>query len=208
MVTSLRKNSNTWRIWAIIAVAIFGSAGGKLTAGEKRIIHFPKDRSLGILYVRGSDIEGRESWQGWEELGQARGEISVSHGKELKLVVSYNNYESLAALASLSANDIQDLFIRCRHLQDSDLVHLKGLTGLQSLGLTSGYSSYTCPLTGEGFVYMKGMSSLQDLVIQFTMIDDESLAHLKYLMSLENLTLWNNRRISGNGAKTLAGDEK
>jgi len=170
---------------------------------KARIAYFPKDRSLGILFTRVSGVEGRESWQGWEELGQARGEISISHGKELRLTVLDNNYENFAYLASLSSNDIQNLYIRCRHLQDSDLVHLKGLTGLQSLRLTSGSSAYTCPLTGEGFVYLKGMNSLQDLVILFTMIDDESLAHFKYLTSLENLTLWNNKGISGDGLSHL-----
>jgi len=168
-------------------------------AAETRIVHFPADRSLGILYTRDSGVEGRKSWQGWEELGQARGEISISHGKELRLMISDSNYESISHLASLGANDIQNLYIRCRHLQDSDMVHLKGLTGLESLGLSSGRSSYTCPLTGTGFIYLRDMSLLRNLVVQFTMIDDESLGHLKNLTSLENLTLWNNMAISGEG---------
>ena len=178
---------------------IFCPGQAALGAAEARTVHFPADRSLGILYTRDSGVEGRESWQGWEELGQARGEISISQGKELRLMISDNNYQHIAELASLGANDIQNLYIRCRYLQDSDMVHLKGLTGLQSLGLSSGRSTYTCPLTGKGFIYLKGMNSLRNFVIQFTMIDDESLAHLKNLTSLENLTLLNNRAISGEG---------
>ena len=183
--------------------AVFCSEQSALGVAKARVVHFPKDRSLGVLYTRDSDVAGRESWQGWEELGQARGEISISPGKELRLAVSDNNYKNFAHLASLGANDIQNLYVSCRHLQDADLIPLKGLTGLQSLALTSGRSTYTCPLTGEGFINLKGMNSLRNLVILFTMIDDESLAHMKYLTSLESLTLWNNRGISGDGLSYL-----
>lgn len=186
----------------------FGITIGSICAfgaesSQARVVNFPQDRSLGVLYLRDAGVEGRESWQDWEELSQARGEISVLPGQELRLMVSGNNYEHLADLASLGANDIQDLHIRCRNLRDSDLMHLNGLTGLQSLALSSGRSSYTCPLTGEGFVNLKRMRSLRNLVIQFTMISDESLAHFRYLTSLESLTLWNDEGISGDGLSYL-----
>ena len=166
---------------------------------KEHIVHFPPDKSLGILYTRDSSVESRESWQEWEELGQARGEISISHGKELQLAVSDNTYQYIAEFSSLRANDIKSLLISCRNLQDSDIAYLKGLTGLQSLSLSSGSSSYTCPLTGKGFVYLKDMSSLRDLALYFTMIDDESLAHLKYLTSLESLRFVLDKGIFGEG---------
>jgi Leucine-rich repeat (LRR) protein len=185
----------------IIGVITITFCSERTTFGQDKThtVHFPKDRSLGILYTRDSGIEGRESWQGWEELGQARGEISIPPDKELRLVMSDNNYQHIAELASLGANDIQNLYIPCRDLRDSDLAYLEGLTGLQSLGLSSGRSYHTCSLTGVGFVYLKGMSSLRNLDILYTMIDDESLAHFKYLTSLESLHLSNNRGISGDG---------
>jgi len=179
------------------------SGPSKLTADKTRIVHFPKDRSLGTLYVRDSDIEGRKSWEGWKELGQARGEISVPEGKELRLVVREKTFENLADLSVLGANDIQDLTVNCRNLQDADMVHLKGLTGLQSLTLSSGRSSYTCPMTGEGLVHLKGMSSLRNLSILFTMINDESLAHLKYLTNLDRLSILNTEEINGVGLAYL-----
>jgi beta-lactamase regulating signal transducer with metallopeptidase domain/Leucine-rich repeat (LRR) protein len=170
---------------------------------QVRMLHFPQDRSLGVLYTRDSELRDRRSRQGWEELGQARGEISVLPGKELRLAVSDHNYEHLAGLASLGANDIQDLSISCRNLKDSDLLHLKGLAGLQSLRLSSGSSTYTCPLTGEGLACLQGMRSLRNLGIMFTMISDESLIHFKYLTNLENLNLWNDKGISGDGLAHL-----
>jgi len=197
----MRYVTNTFMTLLIVFSSGFAFCPERVAfvAATSRIVHFPADRSLGILYTRDSGVEGKESWQGWEELGQARGEISISHGRELRLMISDSNYESFSHLASLGAKDIQNLYIRCRCLQDSDLVHLKGLTGLESLGFSSGRSSYTCPLTGKGFIYLSGMSSLRNLVVQFTMIDNESLGHLKNLTSLENLTLWNNMAIPGEG---------
>jgi len=175
----------------------------KRTVGETQIVLFPKDRSLGRLYVRDSGIEGRESWEGWQELGPARGEISVSQGKELKLEVSEKTFENLADLVALRASDIQNLYICYRNLQDSDLVHLKGLTGLQSLTLSSGSSEYTCPIKGEGLVNLRGMESLRQLMIQFTSIRDESLVHLKHLTNLENLLIWNAEELTGKGLSHL-----
>jgi len=95
------------------------------------IMRYVTNTFVALLIVV-SGVAGRESWQGWEELWQVRGEISISHGKELRLIISDNNYESFAHLASLGENYIQNVYIRCRYLQDSDLVHLKGLTHLKN----------------------------------------------------------------------------
>ncbi len=164
-----------------------------------KIISFPENKSLGILSIRDSGIGGRKSWEGWKELGQARGNISIPNNKEIRLEISDNNYENLAGLASLKSNDIKVLSIYCRNLQDSDLVYLKELTGLESLVLSSGISRYTCPLNGEGFVNLNGMTSLKKLLLQFTKVNDENLVFLKSLNSLNELTIMNDNEITGEG---------
>ena len=44
-----------------------------LSSQQERTIHFPEDRSIGILYIRDIDKPGSD----WEELGEARGNITV-----------------------------------------------------------------------------------------------------------------------------------
>jgi len=44
-----------------------------LSSQKDRTIYFPEDRSIGILYIRDIDKPGSD----WEELGEARGNITV-----------------------------------------------------------------------------------------------------------------------------------
>jgi len=166
--------------------------------GAERILRFPEDRSVGLLYRRNPDAN-LSIWDGWQELGQARGEIAVPERSERRLDVSERTYENLSSLANLRPDDIHHLVLSCPTLADDDLRHLAGLTAIRSLTLSSGSSGQTCPMTGDGLSFLKGMTSLRELRILFSQIRDESLAHLQPLSRLENLTLWNDEQIRGDG---------
>jgi beta-lactamase regulating signal transducer with metallopeptidase domain/Leucine-rich repeat (LRR) protein len=162
----------------------------------ERIIHFPKERSLGLLSLRSAHAD---EWEKWRERGQARGDTPVPEGTQRRLSVTEKTYENLADLATLRADDLQDLYLSSPQLQDDDLRHLKGLTGLQFLTLSSGSNGRTCPMNGEGLAYLRDLKSLRHLRILFTQITDESLRHLEPLSRLEDLTLWNDEQIHGQG---------
>ena len=65
---------------------------------------------------------------------------------------------------------------------DAGLVHLKGLTSLQTLSLGG-------PVTGAGLVHLKGLTNLQYLYLGGTQVTDAGLVHLKALTNLPRLNL-------------------
>jgi Leucine-rich repeat (LRR) protein len=159
--------------------------------GSARVVHFPKDISLGRLDIRD---RGAQRWQDWVA---ARGDVAVPAGKELRLSL-YEAYEHRARLASLGADDLQELYLSSRELSDADLKYLKGLTGLESLHLSGTYAG-PCPLTGQGLANLRGMTKLRRLMLDFTSITDDQLTHLAPLKTLETLQLHRNRYLIGDG---------
>jgi internalin A len=163
-----------------------------ITAGTKvqeRTVRFPKDFSLGRLRIRD---RGSQRWQDW---GAARGTVTVQQGKELSLDASFANR---SYLSSLAPDDIQELYLSSPDLADADLVHMKGLSGLESLFLGGTYAG-PCPLMGQGLVNLQRMTKLRSLMLDFTSITDENLTHLKSLNALERLSLHRNKQLNGEG---------
>jgi hypothetical protein len=79
---------------------------------------------------------------------------------------------------------------------DARLVHLKGLTSLQSLEIN------TTPVTDAGLVHLKGLTSLQELSLGGTKVTDAGLEHLKGLTGLQTLVLIRTK-VTGAGVKSL-----
>jgi Leucine-rich repeat (LRR) protein len=71
-----------------------------------------------------------------------------------------------------------------RSLSDAELVHLKGLTKLESLSLNG------TVITDAGLVHLKGLTNLQTLDLSGTAITDAGLVHLKGLTKLQTLNLY------------------
>ncbi len=171
-------------------------ATSSASSAAERIIHFPKDRSLGLLSLRDAGTY-LDQWEGWRNGGPARGDTPVPEGTQRRLSVTEETHENLADLATLRADDLQYLDIRSPQLQDGDLRHLERLTGLQSLILSSSSSARISPMSGEGLAYLKDLKSLRHLRILYTQLTDESLRHLEPLSRLEDLTLWDDEQIHG-----------
>lgn len=131
-----KRRKNVWLI-ILILVSIAGqvvkglSAEPNVTIGE-RTISFPADYSMGVLSVRdwGSTETG-----GWTILGEARGEVTVPAGKELRLKVPPDYSGNLSPLAALGPYDLQELHLEEVRVGDAGLENLKQLTSLKSLNL-------------------------------------------------------------------------
>ena len=121
----------------------------------------------------------------------------MPQGKELQLSI-FEAFDRLPYLSSLGTDDIQELHINSQDLADADLVHIKGLTGLESLSL-AGTCMGPCPLKGEGLVNLQGMTKLRSLRLDITSITDDNLAHLKSLKTLEKLRIHRNWQLTGAG---------
>jgi Leucine-rich repeat (LRR) protein len=191
------KKLITGFICAVAAGFCLAQAANEEVKG--RIVHFPKDHSLGQLQIRD---HGSQRWQDWQYLGAARGEVLVPEGKVLHLSLEYGDYESFKYLPSLRPNDLQELVMHYEHLSDKDLTNIKGLTGLESLDIGAGCVG-PCPLTGDGLVNLQGMTNLRSLSIGFTNITDDKLIFLNKLKTLEKLQLHLNQKITGEGLANL-----
>jgi Leucine-rich repeat (LRR) protein len=84
------------------------------------------------------------------------------------------------------------------HFIDAHLVHLKGLSNLQTLDLTNS------KVTDAGLVHLNGLTRLRVLRLNGTRISDAGLEHLKGLPSLQTLDL-THTQVTDAGLKHLKG---
>ena len=78
---------------------------------------------------------------------------------------------------------LETLKLQLTNITDAGLVHLKGLTKLQTLTIGS------TKVTDAGLVHLKGMTGLQTLSLAGTKVTDAGLVHLKGLTKLQRLSL-------------------
>ena len=92
----------------VVLLCIATCAGAEQT--DSRIIHFPPDRSMGTLYVLGSNRVDTGSYDDWELLCEASGKVKVPAGKVLKLVLSKEAADDLSPLSALRSDDLTILY--------------------------------------------------------------------------------------------------
>jgi len=145
------------------------NTGGSPSAG--RTLRFPRNRSLGTLYVQETDakreidtfyhwIHGAE----WEYFGEAQGDVSVPPQKRLWLAVGKDACEDLSTLSRLGPDGLYRLSFRYLAPGESDAAaddrcmrHLTHLTGLKTLYL------YNTHVTHKGLRFIRGLRSLTQL---------------------------------------------
>lgn len=141
MITLVNKHSYRWSIFAFMVVVFLGNVGSKLMAGQERIIHFPRDRSIGSLYVVDRVYPTDDFWAwlfAWETkwLGEARGDVKVPADKWLRLDVSEKAWSRPRPFAGLRPDDVQILnFFTYKDADASVLEDVEQLTALEVLNL-------------------------------------------------------------------------
>jgi len=159
-----------------------------LIAGETRVLHFPKDRSIGRLKIQDIGINEslfqsiHKSGDKWEYFGEAIGDVVVPEDKQLKLIVSKAGVQDLSPLSTLGWNDLHTLDLKSTGADDTCMRHLDGLTGLKVLNLRG------TKITDVGLQVIKGLKSLRHLHLS-SEITDAGLVYLSGLKSLEKLSL-------------------
>jgi hypothetical protein len=163
---------------------------------ENKVIHFPKDRPLGTLYVR--DF-GSESWyEDWEKLGEAKSDISITQNKEVKLQVNEEAAGDLSALTKLRADDLQMLSFGWKAVKIGSLAPVGNLKDLKALNLQS------TKFDSEDFKHLTGLAQLEVLRLGDQRLSDSSMQYIGKLTSLRSLALWGTW-ISDEGLKHLQG---
>ena len=194
MVNPVKKNSYSWSI-IITAVIVLGFVNTKLMAGQERIIHFPKDRSIGDVLIRDQDIfaENYYAWMDWEWLAYAKGDVTIPIGKAVRLDITKQAWQDGKFFAGLSPNDIQMLsFDKYKNADDTVLEDVSSLSNLQLLDLSG------TQVLGTGLKYLKTLQQLKWIGFAATHVEDEELAALTGLKSLEYLN-FNNVPIGNEG---------
>ena len=105
-------------------------------ASEGRVLHFPKGRSLGAVYVLDGSLLATASYDDWQRLGEASGDVAVPAGKAVRLDLSEEAGEDLSPLATLRPDDLWGLSCRSVELADDELKHVSHLTGLHEIDLS------------------------------------------------------------------------
>jgi Leucine-rich repeat (LRR) protein len=196
-------------------------------SGPTRIIHFPKDRSLGRLSVQTGPGErfpihmAFSEYGEWEYIGQAIGDVSVPAGRRIMLQASRAALADLSPLAALGPNDLQWLEIRAGeeprvgepefgNADETIMPHLQGLTGLKNLALRH------IDISARGLRFLEPLTSLRGLWIAPTSnlltadavtfspeMQNTDVAELAKLKALEVLALCS-RAVTDEGIAHLA----
>ncbi|HCO94877.1 MAG TPA: hypothetical protein DIU00_13155, partial [Phycisphaerales bacterium] len=173
-----------------------GQNAEKIESSRRRIISFPEDRSMGKLFARDS---GQDSWyEGWQELGEAKGDVSVAAGKEVKLQISEQAAGNLAALNKLKADDLQMLSFGWEAMKVGSLEPISNLKGLKALNIQC------AKFDSEDFKHLTGLDRLEVLRCGDHKLTDTSMRYVGQLTSLRSLALWGTG-ISDEGLKHLQG---
>jgi len=182
---------------SLIVTLILLAANAPLAVAQKwiasppRTVVFPSNRSLGVLFVRRwaavdpADMtwEDRFTFGHWKKLGEALGRVAVPAEMELALLVSDEARDERSPLADLRPNDLQSLHLNTQ-LADTDLANIKHLTGLRQLIIGN-----SPDLGDAGLAHLKGLASLEFLVVWGCRRIDTGLGHLKNLPLLSELAL-------------------
>ena len=131
--------------------------------------------------------------------------VLPSRGSESGSEIS-NVEESIAALEKMKAGIRRDekgavtfVVMSGSNITNEGVVHLKGLTDLQSL-----YLSDCENITDDGLSHLKGLTNLEFFrVLYCDKITDAGVVHLKGLTNLQSLTLYGCEKITDSGVAEL-----
>jgi Leucine-rich repeat (LRR) protein len=161
---------------------------------EARVIHFPKDRSMGTVYIR--DVEPDNWYENWQKLNEALGDIVIPQNKEVKLEINEGAANDLSPLNNLRADDLQMLSFGWKAMKVGSLKPIGNLKGLKALNIQR------ASFDSDDFKYLTGLNQLQVLRFGDYNLTDESMRYIGQLTSLQSLALWGTG-ISDNGLKHL-----
>ncbi len=145
-----------------LALARYGKDAAA-AALPPRQVRFPADRSLGVLWMRDREFDP-ENYAFWEQVGEARGIISIPSDKELRLIVNPQAATDLSPLSQLRPDDIQYLQLSSTRVSNAQLAHLSKLTGLRVLWL------YDTPISDPGLVHLRSLDGLRIINLRSTLV--------------------------------------
>jgi hypothetical protein len=186
-----------------LAVGVAFAQTRPVRTDTTRVVHFPRDRSLGRLMIRDATVKRHiDTFHYWvvnndsygfgtEYLGEAKGDVTVPAGKRLALFVNKAAWRDLSPLSELRPNDLYRLILpgsisEPGNPDDRCMPHIAGLTGLKVLNL------YGTNISSKGLRYIKDFKKLERLYPP-ERITNAGLADVAELHSLKGLYFKTNR---------------
>ncbi len=169
-------------VLAVVCVCFMvmtGQAGGQAV----RVLHFPKRRSVGTLYVQDCNGAGARSNLEWEYFSEAIGDVVVPAGSVLRLDWSKEKADDLSPLSRLKQDDLVQLNFEGVELADDQLENISHLKGLRELDLSE------TNILGTGLKYLAGLDSMENLWLGGTQVGDNELEFLVDISALKGLGL-------------------
>lgn len=188
----------------IVAIAVFPAADQKTNTSKpprKRVVQFPKDRTLGKLSLVDGPIKSSSKAK---ELGPATGNVTVPAGNRLMLLYSDsrqrdNTPVDLSPLDNLGPNDLQGLAIPFTKITGREVRRLTRHKSLSFLSLGP-----LSTVNDDALAPLAKMPWLQALSVPETKVTDKGIRYLQKLTKMRNLTLYATG-ITDRGMKHLAG---
>lgn len=177
--------------------SITRSASGEIVSVDdpplpERVIHLPPNESVGYFWTRPQD--GGQFFACVE----AKGDIHVPAETEACLIVTGSAPTDLKFLRSFGANEIQELVLGNKAIDDPALTSIRKLIGLGSL--TIGDSQ----VTDSGLASLEPLTKLEFLCLDFRQLTDDGLVHLYNMKSLITLLI-DRTHCTGAGMVNLKG---
>ena len=178
----------------------WGETGG--AEGKERILHFPKERSLGRIMVIDANIKRQiqtfhftvdgVDWhhRQAEYIGEAQGDVVIPAGKKTVLILNKNAIKDLSPLLNLKPDDLY-MFSNMVTADNYPSVgrcmqYIAHLTGLKDLRLGS------TKIAGEGMKHITKLQSLETLILPKG-LTNRGLSYVAQLKSLKGLYFVENR---------------
>jgi len=208
-------------IWVGLVAACWAATdiGAPEAVGQQRkvrIVHFPKDRSLGRVTFADADIQETRYdfhfWYGQTEYKEAEGNVVVPPGKEAALFLYKDSFRDLSPLLELKPDD---LFMLCpmstfhKHsFSQRNMEHIAHMTGLRvftirSIGTSSENMKPITKLqsleklilphgtTNRGLSYVSQIKSLKILIFARNKVTNAGIKrYIPKLTNLEYLALY------------------
>ena len=182
---------------------------GSTSAPAGRVLHFPKDRSVGLVKIQGIDVPeptggtwpSRMYTKGWEFVAEARGDVRIPPNRRVGLEMNRGVWRRPSDLRELRPNDLY--MLQSADIDDRagptdwSMAQVGEFTGLRILHLNSG------TITHRGLRNLTGLTRLKELRISSKRLGNPGLAVLAKMNSLERLSV-TGKRISDAGLAYLS----
>lgn len=162
-----------------------------------RVLHFPPNRSLGMLHTHDPSLRRQTGifnvndgglYDKWVYIGEAQGDVRVPEGWPIRLSVGKNAWRDLSPLAHIPPDAIEEITLQYdEEIDDRCMPFLARLTGLKILHL--GPSA----IGDTGIRHLRDMPSLEYLSLP-ARITDSGLLHIaENVRSLKAVNFGTNR---------------